>query len=405
MDITVRAISEAEVPAFVRTDAAGFGENAEAFAKQQPRWNTLELDRTRAAFEGDELVATSRNYSLELTVPGGAALPAAGVSAVAVLPTHRRRGILRMMMAALLDDAVERGEPVAMLTASEGVIYRRFGFGVTTRAARVEMDLRTLEFARPRPGGRLRMIAPEELRKQAPDLFERVRSWYPGAVSRPEAWWTDVQFDRERAKQRFDVLYESDDGIVAGFVTYSIESRWGPEAAHVLEVRDLVAATPTAATALWRYLCEIDLVRTVHAHRVPLDSPLSWLLTSPRAARIMRIDDYVWTRLLDVPAALGARRYASEGRLTLAVRDEARPGSAADGVFTVDGGPDGVSITTGGSADLTCDVATLSAAWLGGVSFTTLAAAGWVDEHTPGALARADAMFASTPLPFPFTWF
>jgi predicted acetyltransferase len=402
MDITVRAISEAEIPAFLRTDAAGFGEDAEAFAKAQPRWIGLELDRTRAAFEGDELVGTSRNYTLELSVPGGVALPAAGVSAVAVLPTHRRRGILRTMMAALLDDAVERGEPVAMLTASEGAIYRRFGFGV---AARVELDLRTVEFARPRPPGRVRLVAPDELAKQAPELFDRVRRSYPGAVSRPEAWWSEVQFDRSRTKQRFDVLYESDGGIVDGFVTYSVEPRWGPDAAHVVEVRDLVAATPTATSALWRYLCEIDLVRTVHAHRVPLDSPLSWLLTSPRAARIMRIDDYVWTRVLDVPAALGARRYASEGRLTLAVHDEARPGRAADGVFTVDGGPDGASVTTGGTADVACDVATLSAAWLGGVPFTTLAAAGWVDEHTPGALARADAMFASTPLPFPFTWF
>jgi predicted acetyltransferase len=309
------------------------------------------------------------------------------------------------MMAALFDDAVERGEPVAMLTASEGSIYRRFGFGATTRAAQIEMDLRTLEFARPRPGGRVRLVAPVELAKQAPELFERVRRSYPGAVSRSEAWWAEMQFERERNKQRFDVLYESVEGAVDGFATYSLEPRWGPDPAHIVGVRDLVAATPTATTALWRYLCEIDLVRTVHAHRVPLDSPLPWLLTSPRAARITRIDDYVWTRLLDVPAALGARRYASEGHLTLAVRDEARPGSAADGTFTVDGGPDGASVTTGGTADVACDVATLSAAWLGGVPFTTLSAAGWVDEHTPGALARADAMFASTPLPFPFTWF
>ena len=264
------------------------------------------------------------------------------------------------------------------------------------------MDLRTVEFARPRPAGRVRLVAPDEIAKQAPELFHRVRGWYPGAVSRPEAWWSEIQFDRRGTKQRFDVLYESEDGAVDGFVTYSVESRWGPDAAHVVEVRDMVAATPTATNALWRYLCDIDLVRTVHAHRVPLDSPLPWLLdVAARLGRVMRIDDYVWTRLLDVPTALGARRYATDAELTFAVRDESRPGSAAEGVFTVDGGPDGATVTTGGTADLACDVATLSAAWLGGVPFTTLAAAGWVDEHTSGALARADAMFASTPLPFP----
>ena len=87
---------------------------------QHPAWGALDVDRTLAGFEGDELVATSRNYSLELTVPGGASLPAAGVSAVTVRPTHRRRGVLRQMMRGLLDEAAGRGEPVAMLTASEG---------------------------------------------------------------------------------------------------------------------------------------------------------------------------------------------------------------------------------------------------------------------------------------------
>jgi predicted N-acetyltransferase YhbS len=170
IDVTVRAITQPELPAFERTDAAGFGENVEVFAKLQPNWNAYELDRTRAAFEGDDVVATSRSYSLELTLPGGAQVPAAGVSAVAVLPTHRRRGILRSMMTALLDDAVARDESVAMLTASEGAIYQRFGFGVTTRAAPIQLDLRSIELAHLRPAGRLHLVSPDEARKQAPEV-------------------------------------------------------------------------------------------------------------------------------------------------------------------------------------------------------------------------------------------
>jgi predicted acetyltransferase len=401
---TVRAISAEEIPAFVRADAAGFGEN-EKFAEEAPRWIADELDRTRAAFDGDELVATSRNYTFELTLPGGQLVPAPGVSAVAVLPTHRRQGILTAMMTALLDDAVERTEPVAMLTASEGGIYGRFGFGVTSHAAQVDFDVRNVEFAPPRPGGRLRLVAPEELRKQAPALFDRVRRVYPGAISRSEIWWTDVQFDRQLGN-RFDVLYESPSGAVDGFVTYAIKDRWSHDPSHRLFVRDMVAATPEATHAMWRYLCEIDLVRNVTAHRVPLDSPLQWLLRSLRVGGPTRVDDYVWTRVLDVPATLGNRTYAVPGRLVLEVHDPSRPGSAADGTFVVEGGPDGAEVgPTQDAPDLVCDVHALSTFWLGGTRASTLAGAGWIDERTPGALATADAMFASTPLPFPFTWF
>ena len=402
--VIVRAIGEAEVPAFIRADAAGFGENAEEFAKAQPRWTAEELDRTRAAFDGDDLVGTSRSYSLELTLPGGATVPAAGVSAVAVLPTHRRRGILRRMMVALLDDAAARGEPVAMLTASEGAIYQRFGFGVSTQAASVEIDVRIADFARPRLGGRLRLVTPEEARKQAPEVFERVRRAYPGAVSRPESWWTDVQYHPELGT-RFDVLYESGDGAVDGFVTYGVKDRWAWGPAHVLKVADLVAATPDALHALWRYLCEIDLVQTVKCDRVPLDSPLPWLFTSPRTARVNGTWDYVWTRVLDVGGALGARTYATSDSLTLEVHDPSRPDGPAAGTFTVEGGSEGSTVSAGRAPDLTVDVSTLSAVWLGGLPWSTLAAAGLVEEHTAGAVARADAMFASTPLPFPFTWF
>jgi len=308
------------------------------------------------------------------------------------------------MMAALLDDAVARAEPVAMLTASEGTIYQRFGFGVSTRAASVEIDVRSAELAHLRPSGRLRLVTPDELREQATATFERVRRARPGAVSRPECWWTDVQLHPD-VGNLFYVLFESGDGTVDGFAAYGIKDDWSFGPAHVLRVRDLVAATPDAEHALWRYLCEIDLVQTLRCDRVPLDSPLPWLFTSPRDARTTGVWDYVWTRLLDVSAALGARTYATSGRLGIEVRDPFRPDGGAAGTFGLEGGPDGASVTSGGAVDLALDVSTLSAAWLGGVPFSTLAAAGWVDERRAGAVARADAMFASHPLPYPYTWF
>jgi predicted acetyltransferase len=402
--VEFRPVEAAEVPAFARAAAVGFGERP-TYAEEHPRWVSLDLDRTRAGFDGEDLVATSRNYSLELSLPGGAVLPAAGVSAVTVRPTHRRRGLLRSIMDELLDEATTRGEAVAMLTASEGSIYERFGFGITTRSMAIELDRRDVEFVRPRPEGQLRLLDADEATKLEPDVFERVRRSYPGAVSRPDAWWSDEQWD-PRFGVRFDVAYEAG-GVVAGFACYGLRESFDPSsgAGSRLVVRDLVAGDPAALHGLWRYLCEVDLVRTISDPGAPLDLPLPWWLASNRAVRVRGVKDAVWTRLLDVPAALGARTYAGEGRLTLGVRDESRPGGRADGTFTLDAGRDGAAVRAGGRPDLECSVSAVSAAWLGGVRWTTLAAAGLVEERTDQALARADQLFACDPLPFPFTWF
>jgi predicted acetyltransferase len=225
-------------------------------------------------------------------------------------------------------------------------------------------------------------------------------------VSRPDEWWAELQYAKEWGT-RFDTLFESEDGEIDGYVTYSIKDKWGPAGAdNTLTVRDLVAATPDAVHALWRYLCEIDLVRRVHARPIPVDSALPWLLVSPRVARWTNVFDFVWHRVLDVPTALAARRYSVPGQVVITVHDPIRPGGRADGTFAVEGGPDGAQVTaTRERPELECDVTTLSTAWCGGVRWGELAAAGRVREHAAGALARADAMFASTPLPFGFTSF
>jgi len=393
------------MPQFVRAQSIGFGENDTWYEKSRP-WADFALDRTMAAFEGDTIVATGRNYPFELTAPGGGVVRAGGVSAITTRPTHRRQGLLRTMMTRLLDESAEHGEPVSMLTASEATIYQRFGYGVSTRGASLKIDTREVEFARPRPPGRMRLIDVDEADKVEPDVYDRMRRGYPGALSRPEEWWSQ-QF-RSDLGNRFDVLYESADGTIDGYAIYGIREHWGHGGSEaLLNARDVIATTATAAHALWRYLLEVDLVRTVLHQGVPLDTPLPWLLSSVRAARIDMVHDYVWTRLLDIPAALGARTYAVPGRLVLEVHDGFRPGGAADGRFAIDGASDGATVAAAPSAtaDLSCDIATVSAAWLGGVRWSELSAAGLVDEHTSGALALADAMFASTPLPYPFTGF
>ncbi|MEX2268246.1 MAG: GNAT family N-acetyltransferase [Acidimicrobiia bacterium] len=404
MDVTFRSISAEELPAFVRASSIGFGENSEWFEREK-EFHSMALDRTVVGFEGDVIVATSRNYPFDITLPGGAALHAAGVSAVTVLPTHRRRGLLREMMTRLFDDATMHDEPLAMLTASEATIYGRFGFGVSHRSLGIRIDKREMVFARPRPAGRIRLIDEAEAGKVVPEVFERVRVSYPGAVSRPPEWWCHY-YDPSYGT-RFDAVFEAPSGSIDGYVTYSIKDTWGANGAeHVLTVRELVGCTHEAIHALWRYISEVDLIRTITARGIEADTPLPWLLTSMRAMRTEGVYDSLWTRLLDVPATLGARTYAASGRLVLGIDDPTRRGGAADGTFALDGGPDGAAVApVDAPPDLSCGIDALSTAWLGGVRWSDLGAAGWVEEHTPGALATADAMFASTPLPSAFTWF
>ena len=193
-------------------------------------WAEADLDRTVAVFEGDEIVGTGRNYSLELTLPGGAIIPASGVSWISVRPTHRRRGILRRMMTYLVEEGARRGESASILTASEGGIYGRFGFGVATRVLSLEIDQRSVAFSAPVTAGRVRLVEPEESAKVAPELFERVRAARTGAVSRPSFWWPGEWVPKEHAKNRFDVIYELD-GRVDGYAVYGVDGTWAEPAA------------------------------------------------------------------------------------------------------------------------------------------------------------------------------
>jgi len=277
MRVELRPISEEELPAFARASSIGFGESDEWFERER-EFVSSALDRTCAGFEGDGMVSTSRNFPFEFTVPGGATLAAGGVSAVTVMPTHRRQGLLRQMMTWLLEDSVQRDEPLSMLTASEATIYSRFGYGVSHRALGVRFDKRDIEFLGPRPAGRIRLIDVQEAEKVAPDVFERFRLSCPGAVSRPPEWWCHY-YDPSMGN-RFDAVYESESGAIDGYITYSIKDKWGMNGAeHRLNVHELVGMSDDAVHSLWRFVSEIDLIATIGARGIPMDTPL------PRCSR------------------------------------------------------------------------------------------------------------------------
>src|SRR5262245_57435573 len=259
MAFDVRAITEAEFPAMLEVDRRGFG-----VAPRKPdrpdSWARAYLDRTRCAFDAGELVACSRAYPFELTVPGGAMVPAAAISAVAVQPSHRRRGVLTAMMESLRNDAADRGEPAAMLTASESVIYGRFGYGLATWRVGCVIDRAHARFARPvEDPGRIRMLEPDETLKLFPEVYERARRLRAGMVSRPDYWWPECYWPEDRVF--FDAVHEDANGELDGYAAYEITGGWdGGHADRRLTIHDLQSTNAVARAVLWQFCLGVDLV-------------------------------------------------------------------------------------------------------------------------------------------------
>jgi predicted acetyltransferase len=398
----IRTITDDEVVAYSRAMATGFGLHM-TDAEIELRRGTIDVDRTHAAFEEDgSVVGTARSFPTELTVPGGS-VRAGAVTNVTVMPTHRRRGVLTGMMQAQLDDIAARDEPVAILIASESTIYGRFGYGPATWNVTLEVETARGRFADVAGDHTdLRMVDRDEIRRAAPALYERFRPEQPAAIGRTD-WAWDIRFGvvetgfNKAAQTAFHVLHPD------GWLSYGIEDRWEDRhPASTLNVLELVALTPEAYAALWRHAIAHDLIAKVVADDRPEQEPLSWLLADPRRVRQRARSDFLWVRVLDVPAALSARTYGDEDRLVLEVVDEFVPSSS--GCYRLDTGEGTCSATTG-DPDLTVSAAALGAAYLGGTPLWPAAATGRVQEHTKGALARADRLFAIQPPPWCHTWF
>jgi predicted acetyltransferase len=412
-----RLIEPEELQATIDLTAVAFGAGPRAPDDYRKQASLLmEPDRVFVVEDGDVLAGTGGAFSMALTLPGRGTLPLAGVSWVGVPPTHRRRGVLRTLMDAVHEQALARGEPIAGLTASEGGIYRRFGYGVATRFHSLSIDrAKVAEVVPPLAGsaaaaeaaGRIRLVSEDEAKVILPAVWERYWPRVPGEVSRPTRLWDelalDVEHDRDGASARYIAVHDDAAGAPDGFAIYRIKQDWDSANAlpHTLRVESVAAADDAVETALLRFLMSVDLIATIEWAAAPTDLPLRWHLANPRAVRVTSEADHLWLRPFDVAACLAARRYAIEDALVLEVID---PPSA--GRFRVEGGPDGAAChRSDAEAELVVGLADLGALLLGGVSWATLRRAALVDERTPGAVARADAMFRSDRAPYCSTGF
>ncbi|MFE4198521.1 GNAT family N-acetyltransferase [Paenarthrobacter sp. NPDC056912] len=344
----------------------------------------------------DVPVGTYATMRKPLNIGFGRQLDANLVTSVTVRGTHRRNGILRGMITADLEGAKDDGLALAALTASEGSIYGRFGFGVATFERSITVDTGPRFRLRGEPSGTVEVADPAVLLEIAPKVFERVQRAAPGSIDRQEYYRLvasgSIGRDGKPDAAIRSALHYGADGTVDGYVSYRFKG-WDTKP-YVMEIVDLVAATNAAYLDLWRFLGSIDLIDQVIWAEAPVDDPLTWALEDPRCVDSSDIRDMLWLRILDVPAALRARGFAAAGRLVLEIAD---PLGLAGGTWALeaDGGAAAVVDDASGEApDLTLDIADLGSMYLGAVSPVTLAAAGRVREHTQGAAFRAQQLFA-----------
>ena len=360
----------------------------------------FERGRSFGAFAEGELAGTTWSLPSSLRVPGGAAVPSAAVTSVGVRPDKTRRGILTSLMRAELRAVRERGEPLAMLHASEALIYGRFGYGVATRARNVSIRDSS---ARLRPdlsgGGGVRLVGRDTASSALPEIYDERWRHRPGMIGRTPGWWSHFW----GADESLRVAVRSNrDGRDDGYVVYKAaqsDFRFG-DGSCALQVRDLQAADPAAAVDLWRFVLGVDLVTEVVAPGRPPEEPLEWWLVDRRAVRVTGVEDDLWVRLVDVPAALAARAYGSAAPVVLEVEDGFLPENS--GKYRV--GPDGVAACTE-PADLSLDASALASAYLGDVAVSTLAGSGLVEVHDRAALDRADELFTTRSAPWCGTGF
>jgi predicted acetyltransferase len=407
MDLDVRTISDDEVPAWCAALNVGFL-NPAGDVDAEVRRPGLFLDRTWGGFEGARIVATLRSFPSEMTMPGGAAVGVSAVTAVTTTVPFRRRGLASRLLAGELAAAKERGEAASILIAAEWGIYGRFGYGPATEHQTLTVDSSRARI-REVPDGTVDFADQDTARTLVADAYDRHRAMHPGEIARPERFW-DIDFGIIRypswkeLKAGFFVVARGTGGAVVGLARYEVTEEWvGRLPASQVSVNWFISAGPAGDALLWHHLLSIDLAMRVQVGDRGPDDLVPWLLIDARHVRPSDRSDFLWVRPLDIAALLSARSYPASGHLVLEAVDRS---GLSGGRFALEGGPEGAQCTpTTASPDVTLDISTLGSVSLGGHSVATIAAAGLIDEHAPGAVATADAMFRSPVAPWCSTWF
>ena len=410
----IRPIAEDEFDGFEAVAQHAFHGSPLSEGDRRIVLDRFEFDRSLAAFDGTSPIGVTMCYSFQLSVPGQEVLPAAGVTFVAVLPTHRRRGVLSSMMRRQLADVRDGGEPLAILWASESVIYSRYGYGRASWYLSFTLRRGEGKLAMTAPSGsglRLRLAEPEAARPELAKVYDTVLPSRPGFIARTESWWQRTVYDPADRRQGTSPLHcvlAEDDGGPRGYALYSAVNHWDSDTSlpdSTLNVREMVATDAEASAALAADLLSRDLTTEFRLRGRPVDDPLLYQLADPRRAR-PRLKDALWVRIIDVPGALARRRYSAPADVVLEVRDDLLPANAGRWRLTTgSAAPDGAGLSatcapSGSAPDVLLDVTQLGAAYLGGTTLSALAGAGLVTEGRPGAVRQLSTALSWDPAPW-----
>jgi predicted acetyltransferase len=403
MSIEIRICRADEIDGFVTVLGKGFTFEPNEATFERVR-KLVPSDRAHAAFESDAIVGAAAAFPFQLTVPGGE-IPTAGVTMVAVLPSHRRRGVMAGLMREQLKDVRARNEPVAILWASEGHIYPRFGYGLASLHGAIDIERHRASFANdPGKSGRVRMLEVDDALKVLPSIYDRARRETPGMFARSEDWWrlhrfNDDEWERGGGSKMERAVWE-DAGEPEAYALFRMHNRWdqdGTPTGHV-QVAEVMATTTRALREIWRFLFSTDLVERIKAWPTPVDSPLLVMMSEPRRLRTA-LHDALYLRIVNVSDALEARGYESDGTLVLEVEDEMFEDNRGRYRLEIQGGRASVTHSTD-EPDIALHIRDLGSIYLGGFTFTRLERAGRIRSLTPGACARDDAIVRTNVAPF-----
>lgn len=352
-------------------------------------------------------VATFADYGKPLTIAEGRELEAHLVAYVTVRPTHRRRGLLRQLMERSLARAVEAGRPLAALTASEGAIYGRFGFGPATSTTTVVLDsAKPFSLVAPLAHG-VELVTEEFAARSSVQVFERFHRKTAGSVARPSSYPEQTLHpysptgDADPAVRHAAAF--APDGSVDAVLSYR-PSGWTGEPGSI-EVVDLIAVDTASELALWDFLAGVDMVDTVTWRHAPVDPVLPWAVADPDSVRVERRRNAVWLRVLDVVETFSARAYGSDDELVISVDDPLGYAAGSYRLAARAGAGEVERLDAGTPVDVELDAATLASLYLGGTEGSSIARSGRMRERTPGAAERLARLLRTERAPYGVTEF
>ncbi|MGH7705571.1 MAG: GNAT family N-acetyltransferase [Candidatus Dormibacteria bacterium] len=397
----VRQIRAEELEESIEVNATAFGDTRNAWWDEWVH-RLIRPEMVLGAFEDGRIVGTAAALPATVNIPGGRCQVSA-ITGVGVLPTHRRRGLLRALMTEQLGRDRALGRPLAILWASEGGIYGRFGFGIAARRLKLAFETPEMKFIETSSPGSVRLVDREEALRLMPQIYQRALRDRPGPFTRdPTAW--EALIDEKNPElpsaeaHHFFAIHGADPD---GYAIYRVRrggwsGSFGPRSTAI--VVEMVGDGPGPTLDLWRFLADLDLVHAVEARQRPIDEPLLWMASDPQRIEV-RAQVGIWAGILDVPGALRQRRYRQDGRLVLEVRDDFLPDRGGRFDLSVRAGEATCEASTE-SPDIRLGLAELSSGYLGQSCYRELARSGRLEELTSDAALLLDRLLGWDPPPW-----